>query len=1115
MTGIGSHGASFRSSEGEGHHLAPPVAAADLAARLGALDRTALVAEFDGAGRFVSVNDTLCRAIGVVGAALIGKSYLALTAGVRPPEAAAFAAAMAAGRTWRGDVRVRTGRGDHIWLDLALTPRPDAEGRVGCTAIGLDITGRKDTEHALRRRETLYRSMMMALGEGIFILDAEAHIISANPAAGRILGVNHEELIYPNSGGPRWDAVTEHGQPLPVRRFPAMVTLATGLPQRNVVMGLRGAGSGTTWVSVNSEPIFEAGSTRPSAVITSFTDITARKQAQEVLAEAVAAIPDGFAVYDDSDRLLMCNDAYRAFYAHSATAIRPGAGFEEILRYGLAHGQYPEAGEAAEQQEAWVAERLRLHRSPSSDSLQLLENGRWLQLRERRTPSGYTVGLRIDVSEIKRHAATLQAVVDNFPGGVSFFDSDLNLVVCNVQFRTLLELPDELFAHGLPTLEMIFRTNAERGEYGPGDPARQVRARLELARRGEPHLFERVRPDGTVVEIRGTPVPGGGFITTYVDMTARRAAEKLLSDSERRAREKSAALQITLAHMSQGLTMFDADGKLKVWNDRVVDMYGLPSDVMSRGASFADILKACQPFHTFDDGVDTFVGALWQELAQGNTFADTWRLSDGRVIAVVHTPIADGGWVSTHEDVTEREHAARKISHLAHHDPLTGLANRAHFKAEVEAALAQGAARGDSLAVLLVDLDRFKPVNDTLGHAAGDQLLQVVAARMRAEVGAGDVVARLGGDEFAILQRSRPDQHAAAVALAARLIERIGSVFDLDGRQVAIGASIGVAIAPEGGRTVGELLRAADLALYKVKGSGRNAFRVFDEGLDSEASSRCRTEAELREAIAAGALELHFQPIVAFPDESVCGMEALVRWRHPSRGLLMPDQFIALAEDTGLIVPLGEWVLRHACFEAARWPGHVRLAVNISPNHIKKRTLVRSVIQALGAARLPPERLEIEVTETVLLLHDEAILAELQQLRDLGVAVVLDDFGTGYSSLSHLRMFTFDKIKIDRLFVAEVAERPDCAAIVCAVTGLARSLGMAATAEGVETAEQARLLRAAGCTHAQGYLFGRPQPAAAAYDVAVSGLAVSGLASTATRPGTGTPPSCRAEASAR
>jgi diguanylate cyclase (GGDEF)-like protein/PAS domain S-box-containing protein len=1086
MTRTGFNGVPSGLPDGARPPRAVSAAGSELAARLQALDAVTLVAEFDAAGRVLDANERFCQATGYLRAELIGRSHRVLAPDAAMPEMAAFGEALAAGRPWQGDLALRTRHGEAVWLDLTLVPRHDAHGRLGSTAIGFDITARKATETDLRRRETLYRSMMMALGEGIFILDASAHIISVNPAAERILGLSREDLVYPSSNGPRWEAVTEDGWPLRVRDFPAMVTLNTGEPQRNVVMGIRRPDGRLLWLSVNAEPIFEAGGTRPTAVITSFSDITARKQAQEVLAEAVAAIPDGFAVYDETDRLLMCNDACRALYPQSAAVIQPGSRFEEILLYGLANGQYTEAGDTPQEQAAWLEERVRMHRQPSSDTVQQLSHGRWVQVRERRTPSGYTVGLRIDVSEIKRHAATLQAVVDNFPGGVSFFDSDLNLVVCNAQFRTLLELPDALFANGLPTLEMIFRANAERGEYGPGDPDLQVRARLELARRFEPHLFERIRPDGRVIEIRGTPVPGGGFITTYVDMTARRTAERLLSDSERRAREKSEALQITLAHMSQGLTMFDADGRLMVWNDRFVDMYGLPPAVMARGTGFAEILTACRLLRRFESGVGGYAEALKREIGLGRTFTASWRLTDGRVISVVHTPTADGGWVSTHEDVTEREQAALKISHLAHHDPLTGLANRARFKVEVEAALEEAARRHEGLAVLLIDLDRFKPVNDTLGHAAGDKLLQAVAERMRSEVGAGDVVARLGGDEFAILQRSRPDQHAAATALAARLIETIGAVFELDGRQVVIGASIGVAVAPDGEACVGELLRHADLALYKVKGSGRNAFRVFDEGLDSETNNRSQLEADLREAIAAGALEVHYQPIVSFSDETLCGMEALVRWMHPTRGLMMPGQFVALAEDAGLIAPLGEWVLRRACLDAARWPDHVRLAVNISPNHIKKRTLVASVVAALAEAGLKPERLEIEVTETVLLLHDEEILAELTELRRLGVAVVLDDFGTGYSSLSHLRMFAFDKIKIDRLFVAEIAERPDCAAIVCAVTGLARSLDMAATAEGVESEEQARLVRAAGCTQAQGYLFGRPLPAEAAHAVALA-----------------------------
>jgi diguanylate cyclase (GGDEF)-like protein/PAS domain S-box-containing protein len=1042
------------------------------------LNNYTLFVQVDSNGRICNASNKLCDISGLSRGELLGRDYRAFSSDFFSSGSLEIEQAMASGIVWRSDLCVRTKTGAVLWVDITLTPWRDADGRTGYLALGLDITHRKETEEALRRSEARYRSTMMALGEGIVILDADGCITSANPAAERILNLSLDESRNPIATDLRWDTIREDGRPFPSHDYPAMITLATGEPQRNVVMGVRGDDNRVTWISINSEPIFENGSAKPTSVVTSFSDITARKQAQEVLSEAIAVIADGFAVYDESDRLLMCNEAYRAVYERSTEAFQPGNRFESILRHGLVRGQYPEAGNTTEQQEIWLEERLRQHRLPSSSSLQELPDGRWVQVREQRTPSGYTVGSRIDVSEIKRQSAMLQAVVGNFPGGIAYFDRSLNLAFCNHQYRVLLALPDELFANGSPTLEMIFRSNAVRGEYGPGDPEEQVRGRLDLALKFEAHIYERTRPDGTVIEIRGAPVPDGGFITTVVDVSARRAAERLLVESERRARETTATLQITLAHMSQGLTMFDADGRLEVWNDRFVDMYGLPPDAVTRGVSLTAILASCRKLEGSESSADEFLPELRREIGRGRTFTSTWRLSDGRTIAMVHTPITGGGWVSTHEDITEREQAARQISHLAHHDVLTGLANRAHFKARVEAALARAARRGDSISVLVIDLDRFKPVNDTLGHAAGDKLLQAVAERMCRQVRAGDVVARLGGDEFAVLQDNEPDQREGAIALASRLVDVIGDAYELEGRQVNIGASIGIAIAPESGTNVSQLLRAADVALYKVKGAGRNAYRIYDEGLESESHNRCRLENDLRQAIMTGALELHYQPIVSVADESICSMEALVRWRHPSRGLVMPDQFIPLAEETGLIVPLGEWVMRQACLDAMDWPDHVKLAVNLSPIHIKKRTVVDGVTRAMLETKLHPQRLEIEVTETVLLQHDNDILDELHQLRGLGVSVVLDDFGTGYSSLSHLRMFAFDKIKIDRQFVAEITERPDCAAIVCAVTGLARSLDMVTTAEGVETEEQARLVRAAGCTEAQGYLFGKPRPLA-------------------------------------
>jgi diguanylate cyclase (GGDEF)-like protein len=438
--------------------------------------------------------------------------------------------------------------------------------------------------------------------------------------------------------------------------------------------------------------------------------------------------------------------------------------------------------------------------------------------------------------------------------------------------------------------------------------------------------------------------------------------------------------------------------------------------------------------------------------------------------------MSDGGWLATHEDITERRRAEAEIVHLARHDALTGLANRSEFNAKLEEASRRLKRNGGTITVMMVDLDKFKAVNDTLGHPAGDELLVEVGRRLQSTVRETDVLARLGGDEFAIIQEGGSGQREGATALARRIISAIAEPFDLNGHQSGVGVSIGIALAPEHGTESEALLKAADLALYDAKANGRNDFRIFQCEMLEVAHAQKSAENELRTAIARDEFELHYQPVVDIKTELLCGVEALVRWRHPIRGLIAPDQFIPLAESTGLIVQLGEWVVRQACKDAALWPAHVKVAVNISAVQFKKGNLFEVILRALLETGLGPERLELEITETALLENQEAHLVTIRQLKNLGVSIALDDFGTGYSSVNYLTNFPFDKIKIDKSFTQGVLNRRDCKAVVASTLALAKGLGTVTTAEGIETEEQLRYMRQAGVDLAQGYLFGRPLP---------------------------------------
>ena len=427
------------------------------------------------------------------------------------------------------------------------------------------------------------------------------------------------------------------------------------------------------------------------------------------------------------------------------------------------------------------------------------------------------------------------------------------------------------------------------------------------------------------------------------------------------------------------------------------------------------------------------------------------------------------------ETLDAKQKLEAQLVHMAHHDALTELPNRVLFRENLERELIR-VRRGGELAVLCLDLDQFKSVNDTLGHPVGDGLLRAVADRMRESVREMDVIARLGGDEFAIVQVGAK-QPESAIVLAERLIAAMARPFEIAGHQVVVGTSIGVAIAPSDGDDPEQLIKSADMALYRAKTDGRGIFRFFEPEMDAKMQARRTLELDLRKALLVSEFELYYQPLINLQSNQVCGFEALLRWHHPTRGLVSPGDFIPAAEDMGLIVPLGEWVLRNACARAASWPAHIKVAVNLSPAQFKSKGLALAVTSALADSGLSPGRLELEITESVLLLESETTLQTLHQLRDLGVKISMDDFGTGYSSLSYLRSFPFDKIKIDQSFVRDLTDREDSIAIVRAVSGLGRNLGMSTTAEGVETAAQLGQLRGEGCTEVQGYYFSQPTPA--------------------------------------
>jgi diguanylate cyclase (GGDEF)-like protein len=534
-------------------------------------------------------------------------------------------------------------------------------------------------------------------------------------------------------------------------------------------------------------------------------------------------------------------------------------------------------------------------------------------------------------------------------------------------------------------------------------------------------------------------------------------------------------LAIAVNNIPQGLVLYDASARIIICNQPYIEMFGLSPDVVKPGCTMQRLIAHRKETGSFDGDVDAFCNDIIHKVALGKGTRQLTEAPGGRAIEIINRPLKAGGWVATIEDITERTRADEKIAHLAHYDALTDLPNRVHFRERLEQAM-KAVRPGEQLAVLYIDIDEFKSVNDALGHPVGDELLMGVADRLRSCLSASDVAARLGGDEFAVIQTAIKSQ-SETTELVDEIHSAIRRPFECMGHLITTDASIGIALASGDGLDLDQLLRNADLALYGAKGDGRRTYRFFEAGMDARARERRSLELELRQAISDGSLEAWYQPVLDLETNRISSCEALLRWRHPERGMISPAEFIPIAEETGLINQLGHWVLNTACAEAVNWPDEVRVAVNVSPIQFRSQTLALNVAAALAASGLSAGRLELEITEAVLIRDDEAALEVLHQLRKLGVRIALDDFGTGYSSLSYLQRFPFDKIKIDRSFIRDLAGAGASSSIVQAVVNIAAASDMTTTAEGVETEQQRNLLHILGCTEMQGFLFSPAIPA--------------------------------------
>ena len=781
------------------------------------------------------------------------------------------------------------------------------------------------------------------------------------------------------------------------------------------------------------------------------------------LLEAFEAIPEGIAIFDANDRYVLWNSRYADVYGTLGQHLCVGKAFEEILREGLARGLYHDA---IGREREWLQARMLRHRRERNEHEQMLSDGKWVRVQERRSAGGGSVGVRIDITELKCAEESFRLLFEANPVPMWVFDPDtLGIVSVNDAAIALYGYSRERFL----TLKV---TDLRPEEDRPALLAHLSSGKPTQGRKVWRHL--KSGGDLALVTVYSTDLAHNGKnarLCAIVDVTDAKAAEIEL-------RNRKLQLDAAVNNMSQGLLMFDAEQRLVLHNRRYAEMYGVPDALIQSGMTAVDLVKLRATYGSFEGDPEKHCERLFKAMSEGRTHSRTFELPDGRTMHAVSRPMAGGGWVVTHEDFTERRAAQKQIEFLAHHDSLTGLPNRAAFNSHLALKIHEARECGTTIALLSVDVDRFKQINDVFGHAAGDEYLKEIATRLRSS-GSG-LLARLGGDEFSIILEDATDP----VSTAERILTECGKDLEIGARTVRGGVSIGVAVFPTDGQDVPTLLANADAALYRAKRSGRGAVQVFDHSMDRMLRESRVLQNDLRVAVEMGQMALHYQPIIKTTG-APAGFEALLRWNHPRLGDVSPGTFIPLSEEDGSIVSLGHWALREACTEASKWRDNLRISVNLSPIQLKYSSLPQQVRGVLAATGLAPHSLELEVTESALMDNPERALSILKEIKSLGVSIAMDDFGTGYSSLSHLQAFPFDRIKIDRQFISG-AGGPSLP-ILRAVLGLAGGLRLPVTAEGVATAEQLDLVIKEGCEEIQGFLIGRPGPIEVYREILTSG----------------------------
>lgn len=1081
------------------------------------------------------------------------------------------------------------------------------------------------------------------MDQAVYVRDLGRRLIYINPAAERLTGWSLEEALKRPCYKIFGDAGEQCNHNCPVDRAMGRVealshTEGTVINRAGEAVEVRvsispmkedGALVGSVVLLDDLQRLRDADRTHVKALMRAeVAEATARERLEEVerlkgeaetshkrLAEAIESLHEGFALFDSEDRLVLFNSRYKAIAGPVSDLIAPGVSFEALLRAGLEAGAiYDSEGE--QDPEAIFEARMQGHRAPNSEWQVGHQDGRWLQVLERRTPDGETAVVQTDITAFKQRSAELQAALDrletiggNSPGvlfemtgtaagdlrftylsvnagsllgrpveeilaednvleklvspadrddvlaavaesektgsdidlefridtfdgrelwvhakasprrdaravtvwdgyvwdvtasravmeelehkraeleqknlllettfgtmaeGIAVYGPDHGLITWNQAFLELFEFPDDLIKVGVK-LEELLKFCVDRGDFGDTRFENVPEIARILRVSDVPQVLERPGPGGKTIELTITPMPAGGMVTTFADITERKTAELALLDE----REKLANF---ITHMPAAVVMMDRDQNFLAVSDRWLDYFQAfeASREEMIGQNYFDIYPdAPDEYRTaFKNVLKGAVEAKERERLRWPSGHEEWVRWEIRPWRLADRTI--GGITIFVEIITAQVEAEEQIRFHASYDALTGLPNRRLFNDRLKQLVAQAERDRARLAVLLIDLDGFKLVNDSFGHGAGDALLVEIGNRLKSHTRTGDTVARLGGDEFTvILNHIGHGEDAGRVG--EKILEAINAPVVHEDNELKVSGSIGVALYPEDGADADQLVRNADAAMYHAKNSGKNMVTYYRDDFNQKVQKRLTIESELRRAIDRNELTLHYQPRIDTRDQRCVGVEALVRWQHPERGMIPPGDFIPVAEESGLIVPLGEWVMNEACQAAQRWQqagcDPIRIAVNVSSKQFRRGNLLGLVESTLDKTGLPADRLEVEITEGTLMEEPEQAAALLARIRALGTHVAVDDFGVGYSCLSYLKRLPIDILKIDASFVRDVTTDPEDAAIVSTIIDLADNLHLGVIAEGVETVEHAQFLTGRGCKEAQGFLYSKP-----------------------------------------